>query len=442
MVKIKKSGFILFLLDLIIFINVGGGMFLGNGIPFLNTYVGIRWTTAIIAVVLFVWCIFTRMISWIEKSSRSYFCCLIVTLVIFVLIHSIYSIRTYNQSIGQTFITILDFSYLLLIYPIMYVWSKDKLNFYHLLKSIVFWTTVSLLLRTITCLVYDATSKVILPALLDFKGIRIRNERLKLDNTCFGNIAYIISYYLALHRNGIKKYIYLLVSVGMTLYSFLIYQRRGFFILQISVLIIMQIIKYKGTGRKLFASLGIVFISIVVLSQGYLTAYFNTFSTNNEDYGLSTKIRIMELDYYMDLLDKHLLLGISAGSTENSKALSLMRGDSKYLFWFEDLGILGGIFHYGLSVLVLYLMIFWREIKITLRIAMKTRDLDYDQFFLSAVLLLNVLIGAFTYDIFLKEYILCVPFQIAIYEQMIIMVGADKKESFNEDIYSNIPQVI
>lgn len=324
----------------------------------------------------------------------------------------------------------------------MYISSKDNKHFHHLLKSIVFWTTVSLLLRTITCLYYDATSKVLLPGLLNFKGIRIRNDRLKLDNTCFGNIAFIISYHLAMQKNGIKKYLYLLISIGITLYSYFIYQRRGFFILQISVLVIMQIMKYKGIWRKVYASFGIIIISILILSQGYLSDFFHTFSTKNEDYGLSTEIRLMEIDYYTTLLSNHLLLGISAGSTENSKALSLMRGNAKYLFWFEDLGILGGIYHYGLSIIILYLLIFWREVKITLSIAKKIRYLYYNQFFLAVVLLFNLLIGFFSYDILLKEYILFVPFQIAIYERIRILVGEEKKESLYENIYSNIPQVI
>lgn len=171
---------------------------------------------------------------------------------------------------------------------------------------------------------------------------------------------------LTLYYCLVKKQVFYW-SVLVFLYLYLIFVTQYRF--QIIVTIVLTVYCYycstASNRKKTIRLMAISFAIIVFVISGGLDYVLNMFSLNGTEGG-STQARLLTIDHYVRVIkEKDAILGVGFLSTYTSKAFEILRRSDIDRFWLEDLGILGGIFTFGITSLALYGKLFSDSIKRT-----------------------------------------------------------------------------
>ncbi len=347
--KLKPSKVLYFLILLCVLLNVYIGYFFGIVLksPFLMT----------ITIMLFM-CV----ILLVTKPKGDYINIVrrispfLAVYILGLFVEYIYSMAQYSQSISEVWDCVKPFLYLFLVFPIVYVLLKENNDILLVISIIV---CIVVFLRLIQAFLYNTFSIVLFRSLMENAVRGIRNNRVRMDVTCLGPISTIYLFYYSICRKP-KIVYYFLLGTNIVAYIYM-YQSRVAFAAIISVMIIMFLCKEKrGKRELLIGALGVALL-YVMLGTTVLGRFIGTFADNSEIGGLSTKARILSIDYYFHCPYRTPLLGMGfINDSDPARFLILHRTQYSMGAYYSDLGVLGLYFNLGILGLALYSFFFFK----------------------------------------------------------------------------------
>lgn len=313
----------------------------------------------------------------------------------------------YDIGIGTVLIYGVRYLYVFLAIPIFNLLCSGKWKFKSFLKSIVWLTEGSFIIRTCISMGWSRSGKISIPAIaLEYALDNwIRNGILRVNPPALGLIIIPILYYLISEsRNQIEKVLYGLTAGFTIWYTFIIHASRSVFIYYILTIIFMWMIKKTSELNKILKITGLLITSCICINLPAVEAYIGSFASSTKGIGRSTYLRILALEYYGRLYLEHPILGIGFISA----------GDSIAYFGagLADIGFFGTFYKMGILAIVMYALLFGRGVYIARII--KAKYLNESRFILG--MLIGMLMTGINIDCFYGYYAFAVPFYIAICE--------------------------
>ena len=334
---------------------------------------------------------------------------LMIYLVI-ILIEMIYSGIAYGYNIVQLLIITRKYFYVCYSYPIVYIFTMDD-DMYKFTKTIC-WTSMFLLgIKFITWYLYNFKGMTVFSGLLfQYSEGWTRNGFMRMDTGALFGIVLCVTLYYCFVK---KQLLYWLVLAFLYVYLIFVTQYR----FQIIVTIILTAYGYycstDSNKKKNIKLMAISFIIIAFVLFGGLDYLLNLFSFNGMDGG-STAARLLTIDHYWSLIkEKDAILGVGFLSAYTNKAFSILRRSDTDRFWLEDLGILGGIFTFGILSLLLYGKLFFDSIKRTFA-SHRIRKIEGGDDCLKKCVVVYMILSCILLNIFDAQRMWCMPFYLSI----------------------------
>ena len=284
-------------------------------------------------------------------------------------------------------------------------------DMYKFTKTIC-WTSMFLLgIKFITWYLYNFKGMTVFSGLLfQYSEGWTRNGFMRMDTGALFGIVLCVTLYYCFAK---KKLLYWLVLAFLYVYLIFVTQYR----FQIIVTIILTAYGYYcSTDSNKKKNIKLMAISIIIIAFvlfGGLDYLLNLFSLNGKDGG-STAARLLTIDHYWSLIkEKDAILGVGFLSAYTNKAFSILRRSDTDRFWLEDLGILGGIFTFGILSLLLYGKLFFDSIKRTFA-SHKIRKIEGGDDCLKKCVVVYMILSCILLNIFDAQRIWCVPLYLSI----------------------------
>lgn len=334
---------------------------------------------------------------------------LMIYLVI-ILIEMIYSVIAYGYNIVQLLIITRKYFYAFYSYPIVYIFTMDD-DMYKFTKTI-YWTSMFLLgIKFITWYLYNFKGMTVFSGLLfQYSEGWTRNGFMRMDTGALFGIVLCVTLYYCFVK---KQLLYWLVLAFLYIYLIFVTQYR----FQLIVTIVLTAYGYycstDSNRKKNVKLMAISFIIIAFVLFGGLDYILNLFSLNGMDGG-STAARLLTIDHYWSLIkEKNAILGVGFLSAYTNKAFSILRRSDTDRFWLEDLGILGGIFTFGILSLLLYGKLFFDSMKRTFA-SHRIRKIEGGDDCLKKCVVVYMILSCILLNIFDAQRMWCMPFYLSV----------------------------
>lgn len=334
---------------------------------------------------------------------------LMIYLVI-ILIEMIYSGIAYGYNIVQLLIITRKYFYVCYSYPIVYIFTMDD-DMYKFTKTICWASMLLLGIKFITWYLYNFKGMTVFSGLLfQYSEGWTRNGFMRMDTGALFGIVLCVTLYYCFVK---KQLLYWLVLAFLYVYLIFVTQYR----FQIIVTIILTAYGYycstDSNRKKNIKLMAISFIIIAFVLFGGLDYLLNLFSLNGKDGG-STAARLLTIDHYWSLIkEKDAILGVGFLSAYTNKAFSILRRSDIDRFWLEDIGILGGIFTFGILSLLLYGKLFFDSIKRTFA-SHRIRKIEGGDDCLKKCVVVYMILSCTLLNIFDAQRMWCMPFYLSI----------------------------
>lgn len=327
-----------------------------------------------------------------------------------ILIEMIYSVITYGYNIVQILIIIRKYFYIFYAYPIIYIFTIDD-DMYKFTKTI-YWISMFLLgIKFIVWYLYNFNGITVFSGLLfQYSEGWARNGFVRMDTGALFGIVLCVTLYYCFAK---KQLLYWLVLAFLYIYLLFVTQYR----FQIIVTIVLTAYGYYcSTDSSRKKTVKLMTISIIIIAFvlfGGLDYILDLFSLNGMDGG-STEARLLTIEHYWSLIkEKGAILGVGFLSAYTDKAFSILRKSDTDRFWLEDLGILGGIFTFGILSLLLYGKLFFDSIKRTF-VSHRIRKIDDRDDRFKKCVAVYMMLSCILLNIFDAQRIWSMPFYLSV----------------------------
>ena len=327
-----------------------------------------------------------------------------------ILIEMIYSVITYGYNIVQILIIIRKYFYIFYAYPIIYIFTIDD-DMYRFTKTI-YWISMFLLgIKFIVWYLYNFKGITVFSGLLfQYSEGWARNGFIRMDTGALFGIVLCVTLYYCFAK---KQLLYWLVLAFLYIYLLFVTQYR----FQIIVTIVLTAYGYYcSTDSSRKKTVKLMTISIIIIAFvlfGGLDYILDLFSLNGMDGG-STEARLLTIEHYWNLIkEKGAILGVGFLSAYTDKAFSILRKSDTDRFWLEDLGILGGIFTFGILSLLLYGKLFFDSIKRTF-VSHRIRKIDDRDDRFKKCVAVYMMLSCILLNIFDAQRIWSMPFYLSV----------------------------
>lgn len=295
-------------------------------------------------------------------------------------------------------------------HPIVYIFTMDD-DMYKFTKTI-YWTSMFLLgIKFITWYLYNFKGMTVFSGLLfQYSEGWTRNGFMRMDTGALFGIVLCVTLYYCFVK---KQLLYWLVLAFLYIYLIFVTQYR----FQLIVTIVLTAYGYycstDSNRKKNVKLMAISFIIIAFVLFGGLDYILNLFSLNGMDGG-STAARLLTIDHYWSLIkEKNAILGVGFLSAYTNKAFSILRRSDTDRFWLEDLGILGGIFTFGILSLLLYGKLFFDSMKRTFA-SHRIRKIEGGDDCLKKCVVVYMILSCILLNIFDAQRMWCMPFYLSV----------------------------
>ena len=340
---IKRSRF--FNLIIIFSTLLMSGMLLIIPFQIMGGY-SFRFFVAVIGFVLFILCIIMTNKTVLYSKIIHKINIILIPYLLSVIISTIYTSIIYSYSLYEVIISLIPYMFVFFTYPLSY--CIVVIGMRKFMKCIALITTLFLIIKFIIWISYNEFGIVIFPNLLfEFGTDWIRNNFLRVNPGYLTGISF--SYYLAEFFNSKRKP---LIAGILCFYIYFIFVCSAFRF-QSLVLVLITFISFlyskKTMTSRTVKILLYLLVGFFVIFSPTFTKFINSFSVGNENTGGSTLLRILTIQHFWNYIVKNkLFLGVGMLIQENENALLVLTKSQWRLFYLEDIGVLGGIFKFGL----------------------------------------------------------------------------------------------
>lgn len=364
-----------------------------------------RYITSIISILLFVSVIGNRKIYSRIKSHMYFINIFFILLTIFIILEIMNGLISNQYGIITCIGKLYTFSWLLLIYPLIYIYSYNK-GLLSIAKIITFFTIISLVMKSLIWLLFNNYGIDIMHYVLyEFGDEWMRDGNQRIPSTCFSGILFVVMLYLLDSNNSIFIKIFSIIIIMFNIwYANFVFAARSQIITFIICLIIYVLFNNISKMKKVFLIILLFGISIYIINTDEFQLFIEGLSIDTYSIG----IRFIAFDYYFNLFKDNYFLGISLSINEN-----LISG-SEERFFLSDMGNIGNLLSYGILGYIILILPFIRMIYISIKF--KNNKMIY----LRILLIYIVLFSLMSNDIYSKYYIFGLPFIWSIFEYFLV----------------------
>lgn len=340
-----------------VLIAVNAGLFKVININALNSDYRIQKFTVIFSIVLYFICLcFVFRQTEFRKNYKGFLNKYILITVLILACDSLYTKLNYDTTFMDLISTVSRFADILLAYPIIYVFWREK-DINEILKFIPKITFISLAIRFIVWFMYNMRGIPVFPNILnEYSSMWVKDAYLRISDTSLTGISFVILVYFCFD-NRIKKAERMLMgfmAAFYVVYAGVVYASRSQLISMLMTTFIMMIIKRSSKKGSMVKMVILCSLAAALGGSSYLYNLFQSFSTSSQ-YSLSTLARINAVKYYMTLWNKSMLCGIGVLNTGKDFFYYIVHAKVEGgLTYYEDLGILGFIFNFGLLGIIIF----------------------------------------------------------------------------------------
>ncbi len=324
-----------------------------------------KYLIAMLTLVLFLFCYCCP--KYIQLLKKRY-CFTIGYLALIggcLIISSLYAWACYNVSIKDLVLVCVPYILLILSFPLIIKFHNDK-GIYIFFNICNLFFTIWIIISLLENVIYFSTQGHILKNYLQHYFLRNNVVRVLFIPICYLLLPYNFFEVYSFNEksNIIAKFnlfvgsLSLLIIDGTRTYMIIIFLSF--------VAIFLTNKSRKKSNKKIM--LTILFIVIIAfLCSPYFRSFIMSFSTDlSNSLGKSTRIRLLELKYYISIFLNNPLLGF--GNIPYNIGLNEIVCGPDKMFWMEDVGFFGLIARFGLGGFLMYGSLIIRQIYILYRI--------------------------------------------------------------------------
>ncbi|WP_022772883.1 hypothetical protein [Butyrivibrio sp. AE2015] len=373
--------------------------------------------TAILLIYLLYFVIKVKSKRKISNCVRRY----IFLYCIIIALETHLSIDRYGYSFAEIMFPLRGFLWVLMLFPLNTI-CKKQCSLDVLLNDVIKIGMISIVLRTFSWIIYTIFNFAIFPDLLFelTNGVAAwtRAGTLRLGASCLWPIIIIGSEYMY-NKNGKRRYIYTILIV--IIYLAIVTKSRTYLLQSIIYLVpfVYWLISKRISSKSRFLFLlftVVVGIGLILLIAPFILSYLGL------DSGImGLEYRYWELKYYTSLIDNtNILTGIGILSGYNSLSRAILNGPYQTQMFLDDLGYIQSYVQFGLMTVALYGGLIICVISAAIK-SLKTKS--YNNLVVSSALLLYVVVGSLTHDIFDVNKAITVPIILSICSFLIDISG-------------------
>lgn len=326
-----------------------------------------------------------------------------------ILISIFHTALTYNYSFNETLIALSQYLYIFYAYPLIYIFVKDeKIDKY---MNIIFLLIIVILgIKVLIWYLYNYKHIILFRNLLfRYSDHWIRDGLMRLNEGYLYDFAFSYTLY-NIYKNK-NKLLYYIILISLFLFTIFVSQWRVKLMIMIIIMVIYSLLTSKNSASKFIKKYLIISILIFALIFGGYEYFINTFSTNGS-YGGSTSARLDTFIHFYNVLNtKKSFFGLGMLTVNNYNVAAMCFKNIYQNFWIEDLGIVGGIFTFGIFSLYIYGNLFYKSIVI-IKNKIKSK-INAESILVISLISFNLLSGL-VYNIFDQQYAYSIPFYMAI----------------------------
>lgn len=365
-----------------------------------------RYITSAVALILGVGCLCSARVYLKIKNYCHFMNVWLVILFVFLFIEVFYGWSVGSNSLVQNLSYVYIYFWLFLFYPIIYILVCNN-GKKRLIYAICGWTVVALLLKTIVWFLYNYLHKDVMHYLLfEFGSEWIRNGFQRIPATCFSGVLVCAMLYAFYNSTKVQMKILAIVIILFNIwYALTVFASRAqviCLVLGMSVAILLR----RNMGIKKMAT---YLVFIIVAAVGMSTAYFNEFVRSMSLTTYSMGMRVKEMIYYSNLIQKHWLMGFLYVFS-NDKIHGPMG-----TYYLSDLGLFSKIFETGIIGMIIHLLPFVQMFQ-SCRKYMKKNNKEF--LFAVALMVYTISVSFMSNDIYNFRLLFGFPFILAYYESL------------------------
>ena len=388
--------------------------FLYIGIPFNRVYL------VYIAFAMIILCsFFCRNAMQTIKNNR-----FLVIYIICVLLITIAGIIYTRFTYGQNFTKSLGVSYpyfmVLYAIPILCIYIDkgndpigfELLNIFALIWYIMCFAQVLLYPRII---IPGYFSSELNPAAY------FRDGSLRIDLQLYGNFMIVYNFQGFYVKGNNKKHrLFHLFMTALGLYELIFIQQTRMYTLAILCCFLVIVLLDKSNNVNGFArKILVLILGIGALFQTSLISnIINSIISTNSALSASTTARMYSIEYYFSYYLKHPIFGMSFPN--GTDYFSIVHGPIGYAS-FDDVGVVGQLARLGIFVIIVYLVLMIRYLRILIRVK---RYLPNENFMLCLSFYMYLLFTSFSLIFLDPQRCLLYPLSLAFFEYENIIISS------------------
>lgn len=361
--KIKYNSSPIYNIILFVFITVAG-LFEIVSLPILSDKNMQYNIVFIFAVALFFNSEINTRIKNITKTYSVYFYSFLIYLAFFIIAHCFYGAIHYDEGIRSLFASAKYFGFFLLLAPLVYTMHINN-GYEQLLRNIAMVTLLIMAFKTLKAFAFNFAGINILGSIES----GLRYGRLRTGFPVFGPLAFMYFIDKLLNTKPNKKifYVYLAIIAYFIFFVLYINMTRMNIIGYILTLAVMLIFKKRPKNKQIVAIFLICIAAAVLISSNIFDNFVSSFSESESELGASTLARKMANEYFKQFPEQNQLLGMGFLAVDTPIREALFFG-KEGIFHLDDLGIRNMYYHYGISGIILAVLVFGRMLHLAVYI--------------------------------------------------------------------------
>ena len=321
----------------------------------------VRMFTIQISLFMIYWMIIIKQNS-LRKiiSNYRYVIKLIIIFLIFILIEGMYSMLLYNQSLFNVWWASYYFLSIIIILPFLDLVEKDN-DVDKILNIINILIFLFIVITLIQSLIYNYLGHEIL--IFDSKGIRNGRVRIWLGST----IGLFTSYNMYCFMQKRKGKIFNLISLIMAIFAlFYCEMTRGNEIAVIISIILMYFLSKKLDIKKFFVIVISIIVLVYCINNRIFSSFFSTLFQNSNSDMYTTGYRINSMTYFFDFWKNSPIFGMGFILPNRADLVNILYGPTG-ICYYDDIGVLGFLFHFGVGGIIIISITLGRMIYILVK---------------------------------------------------------------------------
>ena len=361
--KIKYNKSPIYNIILFVFITVAG-LFEIISFPILsdeNLQYGIVF---IFSLGLFFNAMINTRIRNITKTYSMYFYAFLVYLAVFIIVHCFYGAIHYDEGLRSLYAPAKFFGFFFLYIPLIYTIHINN-GYEQLLRNISSATLIIMAFKTLKAFAYNFAGINILGAI----DSDLRYSRLRMGFPVFGPLVFIYFVDKILNTKIKKRKYYVYLAIIAYFLFFLIYinMTRMNIIGYILTLAIMIVFRKRPKNKQIVVVVFVLVAAIILLTSNVFEGFVASFSESDDELYVSTIARNNSNDYFKQFPQQNQLLGMGFLAVDTPIREALFSG-AEGAFHLDDLGIKNMYYHYGITGIILAVLVLGRMLYLAIYI--------------------------------------------------------------------------